>query len=69
MKKEVYGQVELDVSMVTEHANDLALLSANYDFYSFVDCLLSFVDKNGKLHKFKVHNWNGVLEKFFNEDE
>lgn len=67
MKNEVYGTVELVVSVdVESETEELALLEANYKYNEMrlADCWLHGIDMNGNVHKFNVHDFKINLVEF-----
>lgn len=66
---EVYGEVRLDVSVpVTGENEGLGVLQANYDYHNdrFVECEVVFKDDKGNAFSMKVHNWDILLDTYFN---
>lgn len=70
MRNEVYGKVELAVSVPVKSNNEsLGVLEANYivNDLRFVDCELRMTDSKGSIHNVKVHDWDILLEKYFKD--
>ena len=69
MKNEVYGTMTMDISVDVESDTEkMAMMEANYKYndYGLVDCWAYVVDRNGTIHKIRIHNFKIDLVEFIN---
>jgi hypothetical protein len=73
MKNEIYGNLNLAVSMPVKSANEsMAVLEAHYyasDLTIDEVKVILINHKTGRIHNVQVHNWDIEWERFFGEDE
>lgn len=73
MKNEVYGNLNVTISMPVSSRNErLAILEANYKVSELTidEVKIVFINyKTGQVHIVDVHDWNIDWERFFRENE
>jgi len=73
MKNEVYGNLNLAISMPVKSENErMAVLEANYHASDLTidEVEVTLINyRTRRVHKVTVHNWGIEWERFFGEDE
>ena len=73
MKNEIYGNLNLAISMPIRSKNEnMAVLEANYHASDLTidEVEVTLINyRTRQVYKITVHNWNIKWERFFGEDE